>query len=159
MDIITGFEPVVVGSSPAEGTKENKMKKIFRVFFVSLAFLFLGFSQILAAECGPNGDPSATGLVPCGISCECTITNFFVMLTNIYDFIVWWIAAPLAILALTIGGIFILISAGNPNLQGTGKKIVYAAIIGLVLVFCSWIIIDFILKAVGYAGNWSNPFS
>ena len=68
------------------------------------------------------------------------------------------IATPLAVIALTIGGIFMLISAGNPNLFNTGKKIVYAAIIGLVLVFCSWLIVNTILSIIGYQGNWSNPF-
>jgi hypothetical protein len=51
----------------------------------------------------------------------------------------------------------ILISAGNANLLGMGKKIIYSAIIGLVLVFCSWLIINFIMEALGYTGpSWST---
>ena len=134
------------------------MKKIFWVFFISLILSFLAFNQILAADCPPKGEETG-GLVPCGVTCNCTITNFFIMLANIYGFIVWYIATPLAVLALTIGGIFILISAGNPNLMGKGKQILYAGIIGLILVFCSWLIIDTILFIIGYTGNWSNPFS
>ena len=95
------------------------------------------------------------GLVPCGNTgqLQCTINDFFVMLARIYSFLVKDIAAPLAIFALTIGGVFILISAGNPNLMGTGKKIVYVSIVGLVLVFCSWLIIDLILGALGYGAG------
>ena len=78
------------------------------------------------------------------------------MLNNIYNFIVKIIAAPLAVIALTIGGILMLISAGNPNLMGLGKKIFYAAIIGLALVFCSWVIINTILTILGYTGTWST---
>ncbi|OGZ84880.1 MAG: hypothetical protein A2599_00495 [Candidatus Staskawiczbacteria bacterium RIFOXYD1_FULL_39_28] len=104
------------------------------------SFLLLFLIPVLA---------SAQGIVPCN-GPDCDICSFFEMLSNIYDFIVKFIAAPLAVLMLTIGGIMILISAGNPNLSGIGKKILWAAIIGLVLVFCSYLIIDTILKAIGY---------
>ena len=43
-----------------------------------------------------------------------------------------------------------MISAGNPNLMSLGKKIFYSAVIGLVLVYGSYVIIKFILDAVGY---------
>jgi len=78
------------------------------------------------------------------------------MLTNIYVFIVWDIATPLATIALIVGGIFMMMSAGNPNIMGTGKKIVWAAVIGLVLVFCSFLIIDTILNLLGYLPSWSS---
>jgi len=90
----------------------------------------------------------ADGLVPCNGS-DCTISSFFTMLGSIYSFIVFQIATPLAIIAVTVGGILMMISAGNPNLMGTGKKVFYSAIIGLVLVFCSVLIINFILTAIG----------
>ena len=62
------------------------------------------------------------------------------------------IATPLAVVSISIGGIMILISGGNPNLAGTGKKILYSALIGLALVFCSYLIINSILKAVSGGG-------
>jgi len=121
------------------------MKKIF--LLISLFFLILSLTPVF----------TNAAIVPCGNpgQAQCTITDFFVMLNNIYNFIVWNIAAPLAILGLTIGGIFMMISAGNPQLLGTGKNILKMAIIGLVLVFCSWIIVNTILTALGYKGNWS----
>jgi len=85
----------------------------------------------------------------------CDINDFFAMLVNIYDFIVKMIATPLAIIALIVGGIFMMISAGNPALFGKGSEIIKWAIIGLVLVWGSYLIIDFILKTIGYYGNWS----
>ena len=80
------------------------------------------------------------------------------MLANIYNFLVYWIAGPLAILAITIGAVFLLISAGNPNLYKLGWGIIRNAIIGLVLVFCSWLIINTLLSALGFnMGTWWNP--
>jgi len=97
------------------------------------------------------------GLVPCDGK-DCDINAFFTLLKNIYDFIVFQLATPLAILAIAIGGILVLISAGNPNLAGLGKKILFAAIMGLVLVFGSWLIINAILSMVGFTKDWTQPF-
>ena len=144
------------------------MKKIF----LPVLFFLLIFIPVLANAggasggwepetpsvplCGPSGDPQATGLVPCGITCTCTIENFFLMLVRIFNFAIKFIVTPLAVLMLTIGGILILISAGNQGLFTLGKNTLYAAIIGLVLAFGSWLIIGFILNAIGYIGNWST---
>jgi hypothetical protein len=127
-------------------------KKIF-LSIVLLCLLSIIFVPFLAKAAGnpTEGQP----LVPCNGS-DCTICSFFQMLTTIYNFIVWDLATPLAVIALIVGGIFILISAGNPNLMGTGKTILYAAIIGLALVFGSYLIIDFILHAIGYTQSWSS---
>jgi len=126
------------------------MKKIF-LSFAFFCFLSIIFIPILA---------NADGLVPCGNAGQtaCTIKDFFTMAVNIYTFIVLQIASPLAIIAMIVGGIFMMVSAGNPGLMATGKKILYSAIIGLVLVFASWLIIDFILTTIGFTGNWQNPF-
>jgi len=89
---------------------------------------------------------------------DCTICKFFAMLANIYYFLTAKIATPLAVIALTVGGVMIMMSAGNPNVLSNGKKILWSAIIGLALVFGSWIIINFILTTLGYAlGSWWNP--
>lgn len=95
------------------------------------------------------------GIVTCD-GPDCTIQDFFEMLVRIYDFIVRTVAVPLAVIALVVGGIFIMISAGNPAIFGKGKEIIKWAIIGLVLTFCSYLIVDFIMRAIGFTGNWSS---
>ena len=100
---------------------------------------------------------SAQGLVPCGNPGQpnCTINLFFEMLNRIFNFIVYFIATPLAILMMTIGGIMILISAGNPSWAGLGKQALIWSSIGLALVFGSWLIVNFILRTLGYQGAWN----
>ena len=92
------------------------------------------------------------------VECDtnCGISDLFTTLVNIYNFLTKDIAAPLAIIAITVGGIMMLISAGNPNLMGTGKKILWTAIIGLVLVFCSFLIINFIACTTLKYCSWST---
>ena len=153
LDITLGFEPRIPGSSPGEGTKK-KMKTYFLISGVLILLILipvLALAQAPFVRCG-NGDPTKPGYH------ACDICDFFATLIYIYNFLVLSIATPLAIVGVTIGGVFILISAGNPNLMGSGKKILYSAIIGLFLVFASWVIINTILSTIGYQmGTWWNP--
>ena len=130
------------------------MKKFF--LLTALFFLFLTF--VFAPKFTNAQIPSR--LVPCGNPGEdaCAINDFFVLLNNVYSYIVWVVATPLAILMITIGGVMILVSAGNPNLASLGKNILRWSIIGLVLVLCAWVIINFILTAMGYIniGTWNR---
>lgn len=99
----------------------------------------------------------ADGLVPCGNPGQnaCGINDFFQMLVNIYNFIALYIATPLAVIALTVGGIRMMISAGNPGEFAKGKEIVIWSIIGLFLAFASYAIINTIMTALGYSlGRW-----
>lgn len=145
MDIIHSFGLCVARSSRAGGTQH--MKKTFSIIFL----LFLTLPVFVFSQGAPP--PQNQGLVPCN-GPDCTIEKFFEMLGRIYNFIVWDIATPLAIIGLTIGGIFMLISAGDPGLFGKGKEILKWSIIGLALVFGSFVIIRFILTTLGYTGNW-----
>ena len=126
------------------------MKKIFLlgIFFILIFFVF---APKIAMAWSP-GQP----IVPCTDNCK--LEDFFTMFVNLYSFIVLEIAGPLAIIALVVGGIFMMVSAGNPSLMSTGKSILKAAIIGLILVFASWVIINFILTTIGFQGNWQKPF-
>jgi len=137
------------------------MKKTSLITFLVLFFSFLVFNQIQAALCT---DPAATGLVPCGVTlndrgiptCPCQIGHVFVAINSVISFIVWDIATPAAVLFLIIGGLLMLVSAGNANLLSLGKQILVSTVIGLVLIFCAWLIVNFILTGLGYTGTWSQ---
>jgi len=92
------------------------------------------------------------GIVPCK-GTDCTFEDIGKMLQNIYDFIIK-IATPLAIIAITVGGIMMMISAGNPNMMSIGKKVFWSAVIGLFLAFGSYALIKFIVNAMkGSSGS------
>jgi len=115
------------------------MKKIFfAIILISLIFLPLTSHAFQIVNCGNPGQK------------PCTLADFFVLLGNIYNFIVNMIAAPLATIALLIGGIMMLTSGGNPTQFGKGKQILIYAIIGLCLAFGSMLIIKTLLTAMGY---------
>ena len=95
------------------------MKKLFLLINLFILLLVLApvlvNAQIILVPCGNAPGPTT---LP-GTTNPCTINDFFALLNNIFNFVVYWVATPLAILMLTIGGIMIMISAGNPNLAGT----------------------------------------
>lgn len=127
------------------------MKKLFLLgVLFSLLFFILVPKLTTAWQLGDPLVPNCTGT-----GGACTIADFFTMLNNIYSFIVFAVATPLAILMLTIGGVMIMVSAGDPKWLQTGKNILWVTTIGLVLVFCSWLVVNFILGALGYQGAWN----
>jgi type IV secretory pathway VirB2 component (pilin) len=120
------------------------MKKTFLTVVLSCLLLVISVPLLVKAT---------APIVPCS-GPDCTIDSFFTMLNNVYSFIVIDIAGPLAIIAVGVGGILMMISAGNPNLMSLGKKVFWSAIIGLFLVFGSYAIIKLVLSTIGYKGNF-----
>jgi len=122
-------------------------KAVNKLFFVAIlvclvAVVFVPlFASAAIVKCDPAGGKA------------CDFNALKQMLTDILNFLVNTIAAPLAILAITIGAILMMTSAGDPNRMSMGKKVLYAAIIGLALAFGTKAIINFILDAVQYTGD------
>jgi len=52
------------------------------------------------------------------------------------------------------GGFTFLISAGSSEKIGEARKILVAAVIGLLIVFASYVIIQFVLQSLGM--NWDG---
>lgn len=88
--------------------------------------------------CGGQGQPS------------CTVGCFFVMIDNIFRFVLFSIATPLAATAFMAAGI-LLVLGGSESAITRGKSIFTYTFIGIVLVFGAWLIIDLIL------GNLLSP--
>lgn len=111
-------------------------------------------------QCIANHPSIATTVVAklegAGPVCPCGLSHVFVLIFNIYKFIVLYIATPLAGLLIVLGGVIWVVSAGNPGLLDMGKRMFKGAIWGLVLIFGSWIIVNVVLMAIGYTGGWSG---
>ena len=104
------------------------------------------------------------GLVPCGRKCDdpctktcecapCTLCDLFVLAKRIVDFFVLYILIPLAVFTFIVGGFILLTSAGDPGRIGTGKKIMTATVIGLIIIFTSWLAVDTVIGLLTPAGS------
>lgn len=104
------------------------------------------------------------------LKCRCEIAHIFLLLKNLFRFVLLYITIPLAGLLVVTGGVLLMISGGGAapipgagektSLYSTGKKMVTSAIFSVVLIFCSWLIMNIVLRAIGYVGvgSWWNPF-
>lgn len=92
----------------------------------------------------------AAGLVPCGGSGEpaCGWPEFNKLIENVMNFMLT-IAIPLAIVVIIYGGFLLMTSGGSEKRIADGRQAILAAIIGLAIVFGSFIIIKLIGMAIG----------
>lgn len=99
-----------------------------------------------------------SGLVPCGprslgFRHTCTVCDFFVLIDKIIDFISIDIVPPLALLLIIVGGIMMIVSGGSETQYKKGKTIITSAIVGLLIIWGSWIIIDVIMSGLTSFGS------
>src|SRR3989344_3005998 len=124
-------------------------------------------SNNLCGSSIPTEDNSG-GIVPCGtqkdangiITNPCNLCHLYTGAKNIIDFMLLDLILPLAVIAFLIGGIFMLASAGNPQMLQTGKTAITNTIIGVIIAFASWLIIATIVNTLGYKGftaAWNEP--
>ncbi|MBD3247743.1 hypothetical protein GF382_00440 [Candidatus Falkowbacteria bacterium] len=85
-----------------------------------------------------------------------SLNDFVQLAVNVANWILG-IVGSLALLMFIYGGVTMIFSAGNPETVKKGKKILLNSIIGLVIVFSAYTIIQFALSALGYTeiANWN----
>lgn len=97
------------------------------------------------------------GIVPCGTSDtpECNICYLFQLIDNLVDFLLEVIALPLAVVMFLYGGFMWITAAGDPGKITKGRNALQYAVVGMIVAFAAWLIIDTILKAL-LAGGMGN---
>lgn len=86
-----------------------------------------------------------------GLGTICTFCHFLELIQNILNY-TWWLITPIVIvIALIWGGALMFISSaqGNVTQAQRGKKIIFNTLIGFVLVFGAWLIVDTVIKILG----------
>ncbi|UZE93336.1 MAG: pilin [Candidatus Nealsonbacteria bacterium] len=125
------------------------------LFFLSLA------NQVLAICGGP--------LVPCGRPGKpaCSLCHIFELLNNILKFFLTCLVPIVAGLILVIGGMMFMFAyfsepemlagekKGGPVLLSQAKKTITAVVIGVVIIFSSWVFLNAFLGAIGIA-KWTG---
>jgi hypothetical protein len=108
-------------------------KKIVFCIVILVSFLIFGNSGEVVAqyellESIPGGETEGSEV------------EFSTYIQGIYNFAVGFVVIA-ALLMITIGGFYYILSAGNQAQAGTAKKIVTDALLGLVVVFIAWLIL------------------
>jgi lysylphosphatidylglycerol synthetase-like protein (DUF2156 family) len=75
------------------------------------------------------------------------------MIDGIIDFMLFSIVFPLAVLLFIVGGLMFLFSGANPNLATRGRSMMTAVVIGLVIIFVSWIAVNTVFNFIGISNT------
>jgi hypothetical protein len=123
------------------------MKKIFLISFLALLFLIPNLIQ-------------GAGLVPCGGPGEpaCQLCHIFVMLDKIIDFLLLppdGIVPIVATLMLVIGGVMFFFGGANPETLSRAKSLLTSVVIGLIIIYASWLIINLFFQVIGVQ-SWTG---
>lgn len=75
----------------------------------------------------------------------CDFCYFVTMVDNVQSFLLQVFILPVGVIALIIAGIMLLTAGGNPGQIEKGKSIFKYTIIGILIAFAAWLIVDTIL--------------
>ena len=143
----------------------KKIVLIILLFLLSVSFFsFIPQETQAQAQICPVGQRG--GLVPCAKYCDdpntpydetkpCQLCHFFVMLDRILDFVFTRLVPAVAVLLLMIGGVMFFFAGGSPQTLGTAKSIITSVVIGLIIIFAAWLIINTFFILIGVAA-WTG---
>lgn len=141
-----------------EHLKYNKLlinfmfKKTLAVILITIfSLIFANLSLAQDSIIDPSSDSNyATGDYEVN-----DILNIAIGVTKI----ILGVVGSITLLMFVYGGLMFLISAGSSEKVAKAKSILVAAVIGLLIVFTSYLIIRFVLSALGrddFQGNFIN---
>lgn len=88
-----------------------------------------------------------------------TLDDFLSLAVKISDWILGFVGSA-ALLFFVYGGMLFVMSGGSSDKVDQGKKMIFGAIMGLILVFSSYLIIQFVMSSLGFVkaenGSWSK---
>lgn len=125
----------------------------FIAFFSIVLMIILGV--------GVFAQSASAALVPCGpdmAKATCEVCDFFTLFDNIIRFITVDIVPALALLLIVAGAVTMIASGGSEEMYKKGKNIITMAIVGILIVWGSWLIIDTVMKGLtgGKLGTWNK---
>jgi len=104
----------------------------------------------------------AAGLVPCGTSenpRDCTLCDLWQLGSNIINFISFKLAIPLGAFLFVVAGVIFMTSGGSEKNVEWAKTIFTNTVVGLMIIYLSWLFIDTFLKTIAqgsFVGAWNQ---
>jgi len=127
-------------------------KTILLVSFLSLILAASSFSLVAQAQI-INPNASGTGGGTPYTEGDYTLDDILGIAIGASRWVLG-IVGSLALIMFIYGGFMFLVSAGSTEKIGKAKEIIVAAVIGLLIVFASYLIIKFVLQSLGL--NWNG---
>ena len=123
------------------------MKKIAILFALLLLML-------VAAPVALAANPPETHFVTCQGD-ACNLCELIHMSVRILNFFIKWLIPLVAAMLIAFGGFRMVINQGNSDVAEQAKAIITAAVVGLVIIYGGWAMVDLFLSRINY--NAANP--
>jgi len=128
-------------------------RNIFRLLAVGIIF-FIPFALLYAAAAPVQGSPS--NLIPCGVDGpdpdtivsgdeQCEWEDLITLAQNVINFLIFWIAAPLAAIMFAYAGFLYVTNQGNESQVQHAHQIFWYVFLGLVMALAAWLLVNYIL--------------
>ena len=73
------------------------------------------------------------------------------MFESIVDFVMFTLVPIVAVLMIVIGGVMFFLATGNPGALSQAKSVITSTILGLIIVYGAWIIVNMFFAVIGVA--------
>jgi hypothetical protein len=132
-------------------------KRAFTISFLSLVFLFSFSFMVVHADTQID---LKNGIVPCSGSSlhtgsgpgpadkECGFEEFIALFNRVIVFLLFYLAAPLAVVSFVYAGFMYMTAAGDTGKISKAHDIFKNVLIGMVLAFGAYLIVTAILKGL-----------
>ena len=140
------------------------MSRFSRILLLSIILPSIFFSAVNVFAQQETGQPSESKFIP-----QCVLDNptgdpttegqcrsvsiYVVLLLNVANYL-FGIVGAFALLFFIYGGFTLILSRGNSEQTKKGIEIVTAAVIGLVVVFGAYMLVQFLGTAIGLKGEF-----
>jgi len=130
------------------------MKKVLIIFSILISLfaaniVYAGFVTDPIVPCGR--DINDDGKIDA--SEKCTLCDLWHLASNIINFLSFNLAIPMAVLLFVAAGVIFLTSGGSEEKVALARSIFTNTVIGLAIIFISWMLIDTLIKSIATSGT------
>lgn len=123
-------------------------------FTVLFSPLMVSYAAGIVPDCGKVvSTTDSQGHNSYSIAHPCNFEYFMQLINNVITFLLFYLATPIAAIALCYAGALLLFSGGSSEKITKAKKIIKNIVIGYVLALAAWLIVKTIFSALGFKGE------
>lgn len=142
----------------------NNVKTLFYIIsaFILLPSIAYSSSHASRTDCSITAFNWRSGIVPTQFQGPEVVTaiswcDILQIISNVIGFL-FYLAFPIAVAMIIIGGLFLLVSAGNDSAIKKGKDIISFAIWGIIITLCAGVFLGFIIRTLQIADAGIVPW-
>jgi type IV secretory pathway VirB2 component (pilin) len=122
-----------------------------KLFAYCSLVIFLFFISILVLP------PAHAALVPCS-GLDCKPCHIYAGFSNVINFIVFTLTPGIAVIMILASAIA-LVFGGSESARTAGKKMLTSVVIGLVIIYTSWLVVNTIIRTLAKRSDGWVPSS